>query len=106
MPMLPLINAGSQLGIPFTQPDITYGAFGFESADDAEDHLIDALRLIADNSRLPAAGRARSVIAQLERDGVNYYGAVLTGSPDVLLRLADDPRVTAVCYGLSVGPWE
>jgi hypothetical protein len=106
MPMLPLINAGSQLGIPFAQPGISYGAFGFTSTDDAEDSLIDALRLIADNSRLPAAGRARSVIEQLERDGVSYYGAVLTGSPDVLMRLAGDPRVTAVCFGLSVGPWE
>lgn len=43
---------------------------------------------------------------QLEREGVRYYGAVLTGEPRVIARLAADARVTAVCYGLSVAPWE
>lgn len=106
MPPLPLINAGSMVGVPFTSPDTSFGYLATNSPQEAEDQLPGVLRGIASRSKLPAASRALQAAEVIERDGARYYGVVLTGPPTDLLTLARDPRVTAVAYGLSVGSWE
>ncbi len=106
MPPLPLINAGSMVGVPFAAPDITFGSVGHKTPEGAEEQLPKTLRNIATLSKLSVASRALDAAEVIERDGVRYYGVVLTGPPAAMLKLAEDSHVTGVCYGLSVGVWE
>jgi hypothetical protein len=94
------------IGVPLAQPDRSYGSVGGNTHKEAGDLFPRVLRHIAQRSKLPYADRYAQAAQYIEAHGVRYYGAVLTGSPNKLAKLARDPRVTCVSYGLSVGPWE
>lgn len=42
----------------------------------------------------------------LESNGANYYGAVVIGSPEAVLKLAESPDVSTVTLGAVTMPWQ
>jgi hypothetical protein len=97
---------GQIVGVPFVSTERGFGLVGGNTHAESETNALRVLHGIATRSRIGTAEATRSSAQYLEAHGFHYYGAVFTGSPAALLRIARDPRVTAVSYGLAVGPWE
>ena len=105
-PLTPPVSAGQIVGVPFVTPEWVFGSMVSDTHQQAETNTLATLRRISQRSRIGTARATGTSATYLEENGFRYYGAVLTGPPGVMLRIARDRRVTAVSYGLAVAPWE
>jgi hypothetical protein len=105
-PAISPTDPGNIVGIPFVSTERGWGLVGSSTHAGAETNALYVLRRISRRSRIGTADKTRSSAQYLEAHGFHYYGAVFTGPPAALLRIARDPRVTAVSYGLAVAPWQ
>ncbi|MDO8963612.1 MAG: anti sigma factor C-terminal domain-containing protein [Coriobacteriia bacterium] len=97
---------GYGLGVPFEQTRYP----GRRDADLHREQEAFAAKLtgwgVSNGAPPVIAGHLREVAGYVSKNGIQYVGAVVIGSPAAARRLALDPKVTAVCVGSIVAPWD
>jgi hypothetical protein len=94
---------GSMVGISFVGPD---GGIVPVATQQLEKNISSSLRTVA---RLAPKGTADKCIQSaeyIERNGVKYYGVVVTGPASDMRALLGSDDVSAASLGFVVEPWQ
>jgi hypothetical protein len=94
---------GNMVGISFIGPD---GGEVPLTVEELEKNLPSRLRSVAHNAPKGTAERCIQSAEYIDRSGVKFYGAVVTGPISRLRGILDNEAVTAVVLGFVTQPWE
>jgi hypothetical protein len=94
---------GNMVGISFIGPD---GGEVPLTVKELEKNLPSRLRSVAHSAPEGTAERCIQSAEYIDRNGVKFYGAVVTGPTSRLLGILDNEAVTAVVLGFVTQPWE
>lgn len=95
--------AGSMVGITFVGPD---GAASVLPRAQLEKDLVEDLRFVAEYAPRGTADRCRNSASFIEKNGVNYFGVVVTGPVSEVRALLDHGDVSSATLGFVIEPWQ
>ena len=89
---------------------IAFGHGGTEAGDgalaDQQASRLEDMASLASDVPGPLGDKLRRQISYIRSNGVQYYGAVVVGTPGAALELADSPDVSTVTLGTVSLPWQ
>lgn len=88
---------------------ISFGHGDAESRDGSTDQQaarLEELETLASDVPGPLGRELRKQSSYIKNNGVQYYGAVVIGSPAAALNLADSPDVSTITLGAVSMPWQ
>lgn len=94
---------GSMVGITFVGPD---GSVSVLPRAQLEKDLVDDLRFVAEYAPSGTADRCLSSASFIDKNGVSYFGVVVTGPVSEVRKLLDLGDVSSATLGFVIEPWE
>lgn len=82
------------------------GALDSQSPAEAEASQLRDFASLAGRAPLLKRRSLQKYAEYLESNGAQYYGAVVIGSPEAVLRIAESPDVSTVTLGAIAMPWQ
>lgn len=89
-------------GIPFGHGDVVAG----DGWADQQARRLEELGSLASDVPGPLGHKLRKQSSYIKSNGVQYYGAVVIGSPAAALNLANSPDVSTITLGAVSLPWQ